>query len=138
MKALVCDCSISAAWCLPDEANEVADGILRRLGETELRVPAIWTAEMANVLWAAERRGRITGADAEAALAAIARLPLRVDTPGPPPGRLLAAARANELSAYDAAYLELALRERLPLATLDGSLAEAARSAGVQLLVDGS
>jgi len=134
MKALVCDCSVSAAWCLDDEASAAADEVLTLAAGAEILVPAIWPAEMANVFWAAERRDRITAVDADAALVALGRLPIRVD-PGAPDSaqRLLTVARAHNLSAYDAAYLELALRHGVPLATLDRQLGEAAHAAGVNL-----
>ena len=137
MKALVCDCSVSAAWCLDDEMSAAADEVLALAAGAEILVPAIWPAEMANVLWAAERHGRIDAADADAALAALARLPVRVD-PGAPDSAqgLLIVARSRNLSAYDAAYLELALRHGAPLATLDRQLGEAAHAAGVELLID--
>ncbi len=135
MKALVCDCSVSAAWCLADETSAAADEVLALAAGAEILVPAIWPAEMANVFWAAERRGRISAVDADAALAALGRLPIRVD-PGAPDSaqRLLVLARAQGVSAYDAAYLELALRQGLPLATLDRRLGDAARAAGVEMV----
>ncbi len=136
MKALVCDCSVSAAWCLDDETSAAADQVLELSAGGEILVPAIWPAEMANVLWAAERRGRISTVDADAALAAFGRLPIRVDPDTPNSARrLLEVARVRELSAYDAAYLELALRHGVPLATLDRRLGAAAQAAGVELAV---
>lgn len=135
MTAVVCDCSVSAAWCLQDDTSDAADRIFDQIGTGEIIVPAIWPAEMANVLWAAERHGRISHADAVAALAAVLRLRLRADPSGAASSMaLLQVARSSGLSAYDAAYLELALREGLPLATLDRPLAKAARLAGVQLV----
>lgn len=64
MKALVCDSSVSAAWCLDDETSIAADKVLAMAAGAEILVPAIWPAEMANVFWAAERRGRISAVDA--------------------------------------------------------------------------
>lgn len=134
MTPLVCDCSVTAAWCLQDETSAAADSLLHSGDESSFLVPAIWPAEMANVLWAAERRDRISAADAEAALTALHRLPLRIDTPTPDTSRvLLGVARARDLSAYDAAYLELAMRVGAPLATFDRQLRGAAEAAGVRL-----
>ena len=135
MKALVCDCSVSAPWCLEDETSAAADEVMSLAVGAEILVPPIWAAEMANVFWAAERRGRITAADSDAALAALGRLPIRVD-PGTPgwAQRLLVVARSRKLSAYDAAYLELAMRQGIPLATLDRQLSKAAQAAGVELV----
>jgi len=139
MKALVCDCSVSAAWCLEDETSAAADEVLALAAGAEILVPPIWAAEMANVFWAAERRGRISAVDADAALAALGRLPIRVDTGTPDSAhRLLLVARARNLSAYDASYLELALRQGVPLATLDRRLSEAAHAAGVELVMSQS
>lgn len=136
MKALVCDCSVSAAWCLDDETSAAADEVLALVAGAEILVPAIWSAEMANVFWTAERRGRIDAADADAALAALARLPIRVDPATTDSAhQLLILSRAHNLSACDAAYLELALRHGVPLATLDRQLAEAAVAAGVELAI---
>jgi predicted nucleic acid-binding protein len=135
MSGVVCDCSVTAAWCLRDETNAAADRILDLAREAELVVPAVWPFEMANVLAAAERRGRIRPADADRALAALARLPLRMaGIDASLPGRLLRVARDSGLSAYDASYLQLALSEGLPLATLDRELAAVGRAAGIEIL----
>jgi predicted nucleic acid-binding protein len=135
VSAFVCDCSVTASWCLRDESNAAADRVLAMAAESEVVVPAIWPAEMANVLWAAERRGRIDAGDAEAALAALRRLRMRIVAPEDGlAARLLVTARARELSAYDASYLDLALHEGLPLATLDARMIDAAQAAGVKLL----
>jgi predicted nucleic acid-binding protein len=135
MSAFICDCSVTASWCLRDESNAAADRVLAMAVEGEIVVPAIWPAEMANVLWAAERRGRIDAGDAEAALAALRRLRMRIVAPEEGlAGRLLVTARTRELSAYDASYLDLALHEGLPLATLDARMIDAAQAAGVKLL----
>ena len=89
---------------------------------------------MANVLVTAERRGRITAADAAGAVDLLERLPIRIDSPhGGTLARCRAVAREYGLTAYDASYLELAFREGGELATFDERLAEAARRAGVPL-----
>ena len=135
MRGIVCDCSVTAAWCLRDESNPQADGVLSLATEAEFLVPSIWAFEMANVLVAAERRGRIQPGDSEKALAAMRRLPLRVVAADAAlPLRLLTLSRSSGLSAYDAAYLQLALDEGLPLATLDRELIAAAGDAGVALI----
>lgn len=135
MSRLVIDCSVSAVWCLTDESSEVADKILKLLANDEAIVPSLWITEMANVLVTAERRGRITPADSTRALELLQNLPIRIDSADIMTlnaCRLLA--REHDLSAYDAAYLELAQRAGLPLATMDHSLAAAARRSGVPLL----
>lgn len=102
-------------------------------------VPALWAIEIANGLAVAERRGRCTLQDCEKFLALIGALPVLQDSrqdsrdPGPAAAEVFQAARKYALTAYDAAYLELALREGALLATLDDALRKAARKAGVRL-----
>ena len=129
----VVDCSVSLAWCLSDETGEYAKHVLRAFGETSAHVPALWPLEMANGLLVAERRERIAEADTMRVLDAIRVLPIHVDdeTHAHALGATMALARAYALSAYDAAYLELAMRLDVPLATADKALAGAARASGV-------
>jgi predicted nucleic acid-binding protein len=131
----VLDCSISAAWCLKDESNVEADRCLRLLARGEAYVPAVWTVEMVNVLVMAERRRRITGEDATLALELLGSLPILVDTAAAEamPG-LRVTAVEHRLSAYDASYLEVALRRGLPFASLDRALRSAATASGIRLL----
>jgi predicted nucleic acid-binding protein len=98
-------------------------------------VPAIWPFEVANALLVAERRKRITVAQVTSMLQRISSLPIAIDPAQAARafGRILSAAREEKLTAYDAAYLDLALSEGLSLATLDEQLRRAARSAGVGL-----
>jgi predicted nucleic acid-binding protein len=131
---LVLDCSIVMAWHFADEADSYADRVARDLAKGAAIVPAIWPLEVANVLAIGERRGRSTPAQAARLLRSLAALPIAVD---PDTNRhawesTLALARARGLSAYDAAYLDLALRRGLPLATLDDRLRAAAIAAGVE------
>ena len=112
----VLDCSVAISWCLPDESNAYADAVLILLSaDTEAVVPSIWWLEIVNVLLVAERRRRTTEVQTAEALA------------------VLALAREYNLAAYDAAYLELARREGLLLATIDNRLSAAARDCGVFL-----
>jgi predicted nucleic acid-binding protein len=135
MNRFVLDCSVAMAWCFEDEADVLADAALRALADHEARVPGLWPLEVANVLALAERRGRLSGTDLGLFLARLGRLPIRVDaaTAEHALGESLTLARTHRLTAYDAAYLELALREGLPLVTLDSALREAAERAGVVL-----
>jgi predicted nucleic acid-binding protein len=134
--AFVLDASLTLARCLRDEQNPLADRLFDRLSEEEALAPAIWPLEVANGLAVAIRKGRLSASDAVSASEALERLPIRVaptslrDALGP----ILDAARERGLSAYDASYLLLAMRERLPLATGDGALRQAAEAAGVPLL----
>lgn len=134
MSRMVVDGSVTGAWCLRDEHNAAADSILAVVAERGGVVPALWPAEMANILVMAERRGRITPADAERSVELLRRLPLTIEpADGETLGRTRALAREHGLTAYDAWYLELAIRLALPLATFDGALEAAAQGAGVPL-----
>jgi len=133
--SLVIDCSLTMAWAFADEADETADAVLERVGERGAVVPALWPLEVANVLLTAERRGRLTGADSALFLDLLSRLPIAIDEQTASRAFLQTFHLGRELalSAYDAAYLELAARLDLPLATRDARLAEAARRLGVKL-----
>lgn len=137
IKKLVLDASVSAAWCFQDETTPLIEGLLDRLATgMDAIVPSIWPFEIANVLLQAERRKRITRAQVVSELQQLASLPITVE-PVPTArafGMVLSLAREQNLTEYDAAYLELAIRESLPLATLDDGLRKAARDLGVALV----
>jgi predicted nucleic acid-binding protein len=123
------------AWCFEDEPGDYADSVLASLADSEAIVPVIWPLEVANVLLVAERRGRLTQADATRFVRLLRMLPVVID--GETSDRALEAildvGREYGLSSYDAAYLELAMREGLPLATQDDPLRRAAERCGVRL-----
>jgi len=123
------------AWCFADELDAYADGILDALSESEAIVPALWSLEVANTLLQGERRRRLTVADGQHFLDLLEGLPIRLDseTATRATGATLAIAREYRLSIYDAAYLELAMREGVALATADKKLRNASKSAGVPL-----
>jgi predicted nucleic acid-binding protein len=136
-KRLVLDASVALAWCFEDESNAYSELILDVAGAGgEFRVPAIWPFEVANALLAAERRKRITTAQVTALLQRIGKLAIVVEPISTDHAfsRIISVARHLQLTEYDAAYLELALRESLPMATLDAKLRRAAHSAGIELL----
>jgi predicted nucleic acid-binding protein len=136
-RRLVLDASVTLAWCFPEESTAFTEGVLDLLAaRAEAATPAIWPFEVANALLMAERRKRITAAQVTSVLQRIASLPIRVEPIRVDRafGQILAAARAEKLTDYDAAYLELAMREGLPLATLDEQLKQSARSVGVALV----
>lgn len=135
MIRFVLDCSVSAAWCLKDESTEGAERSLRLLATGEALVPALWVVEMANVLLVAERRGRITARDAASALELLEQLPILVHN-GTMESmlRIRTLAAKHGLTAYDACYLDLALQNHLPLASLDQTLRDAAKAASVRLV----
>ena len=133
--AFVLDVSVVAGWIFEDQSSEYTDAIAESLRRDEALVPPIWHLELANLLRTARRRGRIEVAEAQAALAAIRSLPIRLDD-----RRTLVAEEAFALaewfglSSYDASYLELARRHSLGLASRDEQLRTAARAAGVPLI----
>ena len=133
MNSPVLDCSISVAWVLEDERSAAADSVFDLVVETGVVAPWLWWAEIRNALVVSERRGRTTADDTAEALAALGRLVMRLDDT-PEGADVLRLARRHGISAYDAIYLELALREQRPLATLDRRLARAARAAGADVL----
>ncbi len=134
--AFVLDASVTFAWCFADQGDDQTDALLDQLAAHRARVPTLWCLEVANVLVGAERRGQLTPAASARFLALLAALPIDVDdaTASRALRETLGLARAHRLSAYDAAYLELALRDGLPLATRDGQLAAVARELGVAVL----
>jgi|SRR3972149_696804 len=136
MSRFVLDCSIAMSWCFEDESQQVADSVLDRLLQEQVIVPAIWILEVANVLLIGERKGRLTPAQTAHFLAMSETLPIIVDQPAwsKTLGDIFSLARTYQLTAYDASYLELAMREGAILATLDESLSAAAAKAGVEIL----
>ena len=132
---VVIDSSIAIAWCFPDEKDDYSEAVLESLASTQGVVPYLWHLEVANTLVVGERRKRSTQANTVTWLGFLAALPIAVDdeTKFHAFGNTLNLARDHNLSAYDAAYLELAMRLALPLATLDDKLKAAAQAAGVIL-----
>jgi predicted nucleic acid-binding protein len=130
---LVLDGSLALAWYFADEADSYADAVARALATREAVVPSLWRLEIANALVVGERRKRSTQAQAAAFVARLEQLPIAVDgeTDARAWGETLRLARAHTLSAYDASYLELAMRRGLPLASLDDRLKAAAAAVGV-------
>lgn len=136
MTAFVLDCSVAMAWCFEDEATAGTDALLDRLAIDAAVVPALWHLEVANVLLQAEKRGRILPAGTARFLSLIDALPIEIDhetafragAPG------LDFARTHGLTSYDAAYLELAVRRGIPLATMDKALVAACIRIGAEAL----
>jgi predicted nucleic acid-binding protein len=131
MAGVVVDASVSAAWFLPDEATVFTEAALQATATGEVWVPALWMLEIGNLLLSAQRRRRIGAAKRVELVAAAAALRLRVDREAVSMVDLDRLAAHFGLSAYDAAYLELAMRRDLPLATLDTALLAALPEAGV-------
>jgi len=133
---LVLDCSVTGAWLFEDETSAYAEAVLDILASGHRALaPSIWTLEVSNVLLAGERRGRVTETQSTAFWETLKALPIEVDdrTPMTSLGEIIALGREHSLSSYDAAYLELAVRNAVPVATLDYKLADAARASGAGL-----
>ena len=133
--AFVLDASVTLSWAFPDEQNPIAlraGQLLELSGETAL-VPSLWWYEVRNILIVNERRGRTTPLRTASFLKAITELSIVTEFELDET-IVMELARQTRLTVYDAAYLALAMRENLPLATLDKDLRNAARAAGVPLL----
>jgi predicted nucleic acid-binding protein len=126
--AQVVDASATLAAFFEDEADPFADAVLASIAEGATRVPAHWLLECGNALHVAVRRGRIDATERDLAAVRLAALPVAVEPIGPLQA-VLAIAERHDLSAYDAAYLELAIRRAAVLVTRDERLAAAARAA---------
>ena len=131
----VLDGSVTMVWGFEDEADDYAEAILERMPDLQAHVPSLWPLEVANALLVGERRRRITSAETARFLAILGAFPITVDeqTVAHAWTDTMHLARAHNLSSYDAAYLELAIRLGLPLAALDGKLKTAAGAMGVPL-----
>jgi predicted nucleic acid-binding protein len=131
---LVLDVSVVAAWAFEDEAAAIADVAADRLADGFALVPSLWHFETAHAMTKAVRRDRLRPDEATAFLDRLSAFDIRTDALPPNGWRLHAESLRYDLSAYDTAYLLLALDRGLPLATLDRALSEAAARAGVPLV----
>lgn len=132
---IVLDASLALAWCFKDEADARSEAVKDRVKIFGAVVPTLWHLEVANILTLAERRGRLSPTQLAARIEGLAELPITVDeeTPARAFHDIAALARAEKLTTYDAAYLELAMRLGAPLATRDAELVLAARRVGVEV-----
>ena len=142
MTRFVLDNSVAMRWLVESgkRSNQAyAEAVLKSLVDAEAMAPNLWHLEAANVLLSAEQRGELETADIERFISQLERLPIQVDPLTAYQGfsRTLSLSRAHKLSSYDGAYLELAIREGLPLATLDKNLVKAAKKAGVAVYLQG-
>ncbi len=133
----VVDASVALSWCFEDEGESYAVSVLDELGSSEAVTASLWPVEVTNGLLTAERRGRLVLADARRFARLLLALPIVVD----PVSRSIsfeatyALARRHKLTSYDAAYLELAVRLGVPIATLNGPLRVAAKREGVAVFL---
>lgn len=126
------DASVTLAWALPEE-SQAARQAWTRIASDNAMVPVLWWFELRNGLVVNERRGRITEAETARFLRRLSRFSIVIDN-APDEATVMSLARRHRLTVYDGAYLELAVREAIPLATLDGPLAAAAKAEGVPVL----
>ena len=127
----VLDNSVVSGWYLDDQATPYSQAVAQRLQDDRAWAPALWELELTDVLRTSCLRQRLTAQSAQAVLVHLGSLPIAVDREPVPPRELLALALRFGLSSCDAAYLELALRRQLPIATQDADLRMAAVAAGV-------
>jgi predicted nucleic acid-binding protein len=134
-ESVVIDCSMAMAWYFKDEATPYTNSVRASLATERAIVPILWPLEVANVLLMSERRKRSNQTKATKWFRYLSALPIAIDEK--PPflafDQVLNLARVQKLTSYDAAYLELAVRRSLPLATLDRDLKKAAQAIGVPL-----
>ena len=135
MNGIVIDASVALAWCFPDEANDYADKVLVALEGRSILVPALWPIEITNALVVAERRKRIIQSSIRRFIELLSGLTVIMvaQSATESVSNILPLAREYNLSAYDAAYLDVALRDDAPLATLGKKLQEAGRTAGIEI-----
>ena len=135
MTGIVIDASVTLAWCFPDEASDYADGILLAMEGHAILVPALWSVEITNAVLTAERRKRIKQPEIRRFVELLDGLTVIVDSQSVTENvnNILPIGREYGLSAYDAAYLDVAIRHGVPLATLDSALQKAGRKAGIEI-----
>ena len=138
MKPFVLDNSVVMSWCFKDEENQYADNVLDYLSDATALVPSVWPLEVMNILLVAERRKRLSEADSVRFISLLSQLPISVEYESPERimRELLSFARENNLSSYDASYLDLSMRNGISIATLDNQLIAVARKVDVQILFD--
>lgn len=134
--SFVVDASLAMAWCFRDESTPATEKLLAGMGDKVALVPAWWYIELTNVLALAERKGRIKADQVTEFIAVIEALNVEIDNESPQRAftHLLPLCRTHGLTSYDSIYLDLALRRKLPLASLDEPLRKAAKKLGIKLL----
>jgi predicted nucleic acid-binding protein len=135
LNGIAIDASVALAWCFPDEASNYADSVLLALENQTVIVPTIWAVEITNALLVGEWRKRIRQpeirrfVDLLKGLSVVEERQKFAETVS----NVLPLAREYDLSAYDAAYLDVAIRHEIPLATLDAAMQKACTAAGIEI-----
>lgn len=138
MEDFVLDCSVTVAWCFADESTRTTDDLLESFSsERRAYTPAIWPFEVTNVLLVGERRERISPKDSSRFLTLLWTLPIYPDLDVTPSTlqRIIDIGRNHQISAYDASYMELALRRGLSMATLDNKMKTVAEQLNIPCLL---
>lgn len=135
MNGIVVDASVALAWCFPDEVSKYADSVLLAIENQNIIVPAIWPVEITNALLVGERRKRIRQPDVRRFVELLKGLDVTVETLSVADSirNIFPLAQDYRLSAYDAAYLDVAVRHEVTLATLDADLHRAANAMGIAI-----
>lgn len=133
-KDLVIDCSISLAWYLEDERSSFTDAILNKLPSFNVWLPTLWRTEFSNAMLMAYKRNRISRSWLEASVNNANQRPFHYDDYSVSMLELLKLAQEYNLTSYAATYLELSMRKKASLATLDNALIKAAKAAHVHLV----
>ncbi len=137
IQPVVVDASVTISWCIADEATEISDRMLVTASRRGMVVPVIWWLEVTNIMVLGRRRNRVTEADWDDLESTMAKFDVETDQFDS--SRIVnAAARMSSefrLSVYDACYLELAFRRKLPLMTMDKMLISASLASGVSILI---
>tara|TARA_R110002096_G_scaffold54362_18_gene140293 strand:- start:957 stop:1373 length:417 start_codon:yes stop_codon:yes gene_type:complete len=136
MTAIILDCSVAVTWCFEDEASAATDRMLDLVQSDGAFVPSHWIMEVSNTLLAGERRKRVTASEIDEFHRLLQNLNVAVDTRtwDEALGATLLLARKHSLTSYDAAYLALAIRLSLPLATKDKALRQASTAENIALI----
>jgi predicted nucleic acid-binding protein len=135
LNGMVVDASVALAWCFPDEVSDYADSVLLAVENQTIVVPAIWPVEITNALLVGQRRKRITQSDVRRFVELFKGLDVTVETQSVADSvsNIFPLAQNYRLSAYDAAYLDVAVRHEITLATLDADLQRAAKAIGISI-----
>ena len=134
MAAVVIDASVASAWCFPDERTDYTQAVFQAVSSStvEAVAPRLWAYEIRNSILMGLRRGRLSKLDSDHFLISLNELNMRLSEPASY-NEMFSLAQEYDLTVYDAAYLYVAMQERLPLASLDRQLVRAAQKAGIQL-----
>ncbi|HEY4363121.1 MAG TPA: type II toxin-antitoxin system VapC family toxin [Bryobacteraceae bacterium] len=138
--SFVVDTSVALAWCFEDEQTQPVMNLLDRVTQTGAIAPSLWPLEALNALLMAERKKRLDSEHRQRLAGFLRELPITLDTETAEHAWTTTARLAERyrLTLYDAAYLELAQRRRVPLATLDKDLIKAGKALGIQLVGTGA